>query len=100
MSARTDVLAAILVVGLASYLCRAGGFFLMRFVRVTPWVERWLAAIPMAIVGAILGPVAANGGPPDWAGLATAALLMYWSRNDFLSIVAAVAAVAAARHLA
>jgi len=99
VSARPDVLAAIVVVGIASYLCRAAGFFLMRFVRVTPPVERWLAAIPMAIVGAILGPVAANGGPPEWLGLVTAALLMHWSRSDFLSIVAAVAAVAGARQL-
>jgi len=99
VTARPDVLAAILVVGLASYFCRAGGFFLMRFVRVTPRVEAWLQAIPMAIVGAILGPVAANGGPPEWAGLAAAMGLMRVTGNDFLSIIGAVATVAVMRQL-
>jgi uncharacterized membrane protein len=99
VTARPDVLAAIVVVGFASYFCRAGGFFLMRFVRVTPRVEAWLQAIPMAIVGAILGPVAARGGPPEWIGLAAAVGLMRLTGNDFLSIIGAVAAVAVARHL-
>jgi uncharacterized membrane protein len=99
MSARPDVLAAILLVGLVSYLCRAGGFFLMRFVRVTPAVERWLQAIPMAIVGALLGPVAANGGPPEWLGFAAAIGLMRTTGSDFLSIVGAVVAVALTRQV-
>lgn len=97
--ARADILAAIFVVGLVSYFCRIGGFFLMRYVRVTPRVEAWLQAIPMAIVGAILGPIAANGGPPEWIGLATALGLMRLSGSDFLSIVGAVAAVAVARQV-
>jgi uncharacterized membrane protein len=99
VNARPEILAAILMVGLASYLCRAGGFFLMRYVRVTPRVEAGLQAIPMAIVGAILGPVAANGGPAEWVGLAAAAGLMRATGSDFISIVGAVAAVAVTRRL-
>jgi uncharacterized membrane protein len=99
VTARPDVLAAIVVVGFASYFCRAGGFFLMRFVRVTPRVEAWLQGIPMAIVGAILGPVAAKGGPAEWVGLAAAIGLMRATGNDFVSIIGAVAAVAVTRQL-
>jgi uncharacterized membrane protein len=100
MAISANALAAILLMGLASYACRAGGFFLMRYVTVTPRVEAWLRAIPVALIGAILGPVAVNGGVPEWLGLATALLLMRLTGNDFVSAIAAVAVVAMARLLA
>jgi uncharacterized membrane protein len=99
MSMRADVLAAILLMGLSSYVCRVGGYFLMRYVAMTPRVEAWLRAIPIALIGAILGPVAANGGPPEWLGLAAAIGVMRVTGNEFLSAVAAMAAVAAMRAL-
>lgn len=92
-----DAFIAILLMGVASYACRVGGFFLMGYVTVTPRVEAWLKAIPIALVGAIIGPVAAKGGPPEWLGLATAVLLMRLTANDFISAVGAVAVVAASR---
>ncbi len=97
MLIRPDALAAILLMGLASYACRAGGFFLMRYVTVTPRVEAWLKAIPVALIGAILGPIATNGGPPEWLGLATAVLVMKLIGNDFISVVASVAVVVVTR---
>lgn len=99
MSMRADVLAAILLMGLSSYVCRVGGYFLMRYVAMTPRVEAWLRAIPIALIGAILGPVAANGGPPEWLGLAAAIGVMRATGNEFLSAVVAMAAVAAMRAL-
>ena len=97
MPIRSDVLLAILLMGLASHLCRTGGFFLMRYVTITPRVEAWLGAIPVALIGAVLGPVAVNGGIPEWAGLAAAVVVMRVSGNDFFSAVAAVIVVAIAR---
>ncbi len=99
MLIRPEALAAILLMGLASYACRAGGFFLMRYVTVTPRVEAWLKAIPVALIGAILGPIAANGGPPEWLGLATAVLVMKFIGNDFVSVIASVAVVSATRFI-
>lgn len=99
MSLSPEVLTAILLMALASYLCRAGGFFLMRFVRITPRVEAALQAIPIALVGSILGPIAARGGPAEWAGLAMAVLAMRWSGNEFVGVVAAVATVAGIRAI-
>jgi uncharacterized membrane protein len=97
--ARADVVLAILAVGVVSYACRAGGFFLMRYVRITRGVEAWLQSIPIAIVGAVLGPIAANGGPPEWAGLGVAVVLMRTTGNDFASILGAVATVALMRQI-
>jgi len=96
---RPDVLLAILLLGVASYACRAGGFFLMRYVAITTRIEVCLRAIPVALVGAILGPVAARGGPPEWAGLVVALLGMRVTGNEFVSSIAAVAVVAGGRAL-
>jgi uncharacterized membrane protein len=99
MSMAPDVLLAILLMGIASYACRAGGFFLMRFVALTPRVEAWLSAIPIALIGAIVGPAAVKGGPPEWLGLAAAVGLMRFTGNDFVSAIGAVAVVAVARAI-
>src|SRR4051812_38093793 len=99
MPIRPEILGAIFAMGVVSYACRAGGFFLMRYVSLTPRVQAWLQAIPISIVGAILGPVAFNGGPPEWAGFAVAILLMWWTEQDFLGVFGAIAAVALVRWL-
>ncbi|MBC7803537.1 MAG: AzlD domain-containing protein [Candidatus Parcubacteria bacterium] len=96
---RIDVLTAIFLMGIASYACRIGGYVLMRYVAITPRVEAWLRAMPMALMGAILGPAAVNGGVAEWIGLATAVLVTRFTRNDFLGAVLAAAAVAAVRLL-
>jgi uncharacterized membrane protein len=97
MDARPDILVAIVLIGAVSLVCRFGGFFLMRYVAITPRVEAWLRAMPVALVGAIIGPVAAKGGPAEWLGLAVAALLMRWVGNEFLGCVGGIATVAMAR---
>jgi uncharacterized membrane protein len=97
VSIRLEVFQAILLLGLATYACRAGGFFLMRYVTITPRVEAWLRSIPIALIGALLGPIAVNGGPPEWLGLVAAIGLMYVTSNEFFSAIAACAIVALAR---
>jgi uncharacterized membrane protein len=97
MVIRPEALTAILLMGLASYACRAGGFFLMRYVTMTPRVEAWLQAIPIALVGAILGPVAVNGGPAEWLGLVAAILLMRVTGSDFAAVVGSITLVVVAR---
>jgi uncharacterized membrane protein len=99
MSIRPEVLQAILLLGLASLVCRLGGFFLMRYVSITPRVDAWLRAIPIALIGAILGPVAVNGGLPEWLGLAAAVGVMFVSANEFAATIGACAVVALTRAL-
>ncbi len=94
---RADVFVAIAILGVLSYACRFGGFFLMRYVSMTPRVEAWLRAMPIALVGAIVGPVAVNGGAPEWIGLAAAIGLMRVTGNEFVSAIGAVVLVALAR---
>jgi uncharacterized membrane protein len=89
VSLRPDVFHAILLLGLVSLACRLSGFFLMRYVSITPRVDAWLRAIPISLVGAVLGPVATNGGPPEWAGLIIAVGLMYVMANEFVAAMCA-----------
>lgn len=96
---RPDVFAAIIVMAAAAFACRAGGYFLMRYVKITPRVEVALRMMPMAIVVSMLVVAAANGGPPEWAGIAAALVAMLLVRNDLAAIVAGMAAVAALRYL-
>lgn len=99
MSLAPDVLLAIVLMALATYLCRAGGFFLMRFVRITPRVEAGLRALPIALMGAILGPIAANGGPPEWVGLVVSIVAMRLSGNEFVAVLLGIATVAGLRAI-
>jgi uncharacterized membrane protein len=97
MDVRPDILIAIGLIGLVSLICRFGGFFLMRYVAITPRIEAWLRAMPVALVGSIIGPVVVKGGPPEWLGLAVAALLMRVIGNEFLGCAGGVFAVAMVR---
>ena len=63
MTPGTDTLIILAVMALAAGICRGGGFWLMRFVPITPRVHAALNAIPIAVLMGIM------------AGLATVALL-------------------------
>ncbi|MCC7273305.1 MAG: AzlD domain-containing protein [Alphaproteobacteria bacterium] len=95
-----DVLVAIIGMAAASYACRAGGFWLMGFVPITRRVRAGLEAIPIAVMAAILAPVAARGGPAEAAGLVAALAVMRATGNDLAGALAGVAAVALVRTLA
>jgi uncharacterized membrane protein len=83
----------------AAFICRAGGYFLMRYLPITPRVEVALRMIPMAIVASMLAVAAVHGGPPEWTGIATAMAVMALVRNDFAAIVAGIVTVAGLRYL-
>lgn len=72
---RTEALVAILGMALVTYATRAGGFWLLGRVPVTPRVASWLRHLPGAILVALVAPAALAGGPAETvAALATAAV--------------------------
>jgi uncharacterized membrane protein len=99
MSIAPDFLLALLAMGLASFACRAGGFFLMRFVTVTPRLEAALRILPLGVMIGIVAPVAAAGKVPELIGLGLVLLLMKVTGNDFLAALSGIAAVAIARQI-
>lgn len=83
----------------ASYFTRVVGFFLMRFVAVTPWVEAWLGALPLAVMGSILAPIAIHGGPAEWAGFVATFVIWRLKGDDIFAALGGVAAVALVRAI-
>jgi uncharacterized membrane protein len=92
-----DVLAAIAGMSVASYVCRAGGFWAMGFVPLTPRIRAWLESIPIAVLSATLAPGMARASPPEAAGFFAAFFAMRLSGNDFVGAMSGVAAVALVR---
>jgi uncharacterized membrane protein len=96
---RVELLPLLLAVALAAFVCRAGGFWLMRFVSVTPRVDAALKAAPLGVMIGIVFPAALRGAIPEWLGLVVAALVMRFTRRDLVAALAGVATVAVTRAL-
>jgi uncharacterized membrane protein len=99
MTLRADLLPLLLALALASYACRVGGFWLMRFVTVTPRLRATLAAAPLAVMLGIVTPAAMRGGLAEWVGLAATFIAMRLSRNDLIAMFCGIAAVALVRFV-
>jgi uncharacterized membrane protein len=97
MAANPEIWIAIAGMALVSYACRAGGYFAMGLVRMTPRVEGWLAAMPSALVAAILARTLASAGPVEIAGVAAAFLVARFLGGDFAGMIAGIGAVAVLR---
>jgi uncharacterized membrane protein len=92
-----EEMAVLLGVALLTYATRAGGFFAMRFVRMTPRVRQWLGALPLSVMGAFLAPVALAGGIAELAGLAVTVVLTRAVSNGIAPILGGIGTVAALR---
>jgi uncharacterized membrane protein len=99
MTMRPELWHLLLVAAAASLTCRIGGFWLMRFVEITPRMEAALRATPVGVMIGIVAPVAVHGGPAEWLGIAITVVAMRFLRNDLGSALCGVAAVAVARYL-
>ncbi len=99
MAGNPEVWIAIAGMALMAYACRAGGYWMMGFVRLTPRVEAWLAAMPSALVAAILARTLASAGPVEIAGVAAAFFVGRFAGGDFLGMMAGIGTVAVLRNL-
>jgi uncharacterized membrane protein len=99
MSVRFEFLVFILALGCASLACRLSGFWVMRFVTITPRVEAALKATPLAVMVGLVAPTALRGGIAEIVGIAATGIAMKITKSDLLSAVIGVAVVAAGRSL-
>ncbi len=97
-----DPLAATAILGMAvaTYAMRAGGFWLMRFMPMSPGLEAWLRHIPGAVIISLLAPMVAAGGWPEAVGTAVAAAVMRMVGHDLAAIMAGIVTVALLRAIA
>jgi len=92
-------LVAIGVMAAVSFLIRAGGFWLMGHVPITPRVRRVLDALPGSIVAAAVVPIAIKGGTIAMLAVAVAGAIMTWRGNALAAVAAGVATAVVARSV-
>ena len=99
MTASPDSLTILAVMALAAAVCRGGGFWLMRFVPITPRVHAALNAIPIAVLMGIMAPALLRGGIPESAAVVATAGVVKAGGNDLIAILAGLATVALLRQV-
>ena len=97
MTLRPEILPLLFAIAAASFACRVGGFWVMRFITVTPRIRAMLAAAPLAVMMGIVTPAALHGGMPELGGLAATLLAMRLLKNDLPATFIGVGAVALLR---
>lgn len=93
------VLAAIIGMAAATYLTRAGGFWLMGHVTITPRIERFLRHMANGVLIAIITAAAMKGDLPMWIGLGVVLAVMLLFRRSMTAILVGMAIAAALRQL-
>jgi uncharacterized membrane protein len=91
---------AIAAMALATYAMRAGGFWLMGRVTITPRLRRMLEALPGSVVVATVLPLIVREGPVAMLAIAAAGVVMLVRRNDLLAVLTGMAVATAWRAFA
>jgi uncharacterized membrane protein len=89
---------ALMAVG--TYLTRAGGYWLMRFVRVTPRVERLLRVLAGSVFVAIVTGQAVKGDAAACVAIVVSITVMALTRSAVAAMVVGVGVAALVRLLA
>jgi uncharacterized membrane protein len=92
----SDLATSFLTIGgmaVVTYLSRAAGLLLMSRITVTGRTERFMKAIPGAILASIVAPSALAAGPAEAAATAVTGLVAWRYGNLPLAMAAGVAVV-------
>jgi uncharacterized membrane protein len=92
-------LLGLLVMAAMTWLIRAGGFWMMARVPLTPRVRRMLDALPGSIVAATVLPIVSKSGSAAVIAIAAAVLIMRLHRNALLAVACGMAVAALARSV-
>ncbi|MGP8123579.1 MAG: AzlD family protein [Xanthobacteraceae bacterium] len=94
-----DILAAFVAMMAVTVAARAGGFWVMRYIPITPRVRRMLDALPGSIIVAASLPIVVGGGVVVIVAIAAAMTVTIIRRNDFVAVIVGMAVAALARAL-
>lgn len=94
---RTDVLLAILAMAVVTFLCRVGGYAILRVVRPPPFLDAMLRNIPGPLFAAYVALALSRLGPLSWLAALAVVATQWKTRNLGLSIVVGVVAMAVLR---
>jgi uncharacterized membrane protein len=85
-------LAAILAMTVATYACRAGGYWLFRQISPTPLLRAVLRFIPGTLFVSYVCPALLAGGLQSWIGAAATVIVMIGTGNVAAAIFGGTAA--------
>lgn len=88
-----DTWLVIIVMSAITYSFRAGGYWLMGRVTLSPRVEAGLSYLPGAVITALVVPAALEAGIEGVAGVAAVGIAMRWRGNLMLALVAGIGVV-------
>jgi uncharacterized membrane protein len=78
---------------LVTYACRAGGYWLMGRVTMSPRIGIGLTYLPGAVLISLVAPAMAEEGIPGVAAVAATALTMRKTNNLLLAMIAGIGTV-------
>lgn len=89
--------AAVIGMSAATYALRAGGYWLMGRVPITPRLRRGLEALPGAIIVSTILPIILKGGTTVAICLVVAAFAQFLLKKEYVAVFCAAGAAAALR---
>lgn len=94
-----DLMFALTVLAMTAvtYSMRAGGYWVMGKIPLTPRIRRALESLPGAIIVSTILPIGLQGGVPVMLCLGVAAAIMAGVRKEYIAVFCAVAAAAVLR---
>ena len=91
------VLVAIAAMAVATYVMRAGGFWMMRHVPPSGRLRKMLEALPGSVSVATVLPIVARDGITAMLAIGAAVVVMIVARRDIVAVIAGMGVAAAAR---
>ena len=91
--------AAIAAMAVATYVMRAGGFWMMRHVPPSGRLRKMLEALPESVIVATVLPIVVRDGVTAVLAIGVAIAVMLLVRRDILAVMAGMAVAASARGL-
>jgi uncharacterized membrane protein len=99
MTIHSEALVVILLMGIVTYSLRAGGYWLMGRVTISPRMEAALGYLPGAVITALVVPSALEAGFPGIVGVGAIALVMWRRPNLLLALIAGMGTVVLLRSV-
>lgn len=81
----------ILLLAVATYATRIGGYRLAQRLQPSPFVEAFMTAMPGAIFAALVAPMVVAAGPAGWVSAAIGFVAMRKFANFFVALAVAMA---------
>lgn len=91
------VLVTIIGIAVATFVTKAGGYWLIQRVDVSPRLEAGLSALPGAILISLIAPRLMGGGVAEWASAGVVFVIAVRTGNILLAILGGVGTVLAVR---